>query len=65
MTIINEFFGVEIECDNCSNYYDSDSHDFSDAIAEIKELGWYIRKKDGVWEHFCPTCKPIIFGAEA
>ena len=30
--------------------------DFYGAIDEAKKSGWKIRKIDGEWHHYCPSC---------
>jgi len=56
MTISKDTFGMLVECDKCSEYFDVDSDDFSDAVDELKAWGWKIRKEDDEWVHVCSSC---------
>jgi hypothetical protein len=44
------------ECDECEHEVTTDSEDIRDAAAEIKRLGWTIRKEAGEFVHRCPSC---------
>ena len=56
--MIDKNYGdFDVYCDFCSyeNNFDTDG-DFYMLIAEMKELGWKIFKREGSWTHKCPIC---------
>lgn len=45
-------------CINCDEHFESDERDFNQAWDEAKEQGFFARKIDGQWVHFCcEDCK--------
>lgn len=54
---------IIINCDGCSEDYDTGESDFRGAIEEIKEVGWRIGRNedDSDWVHFCPSCREELF----
>jgi hypothetical protein len=45
-----------MECDYCSDIFESIEYDFHVFIGEARKEGWYIRKSNGFWYHKCPDC---------
>jgi len=43
-------------CDSCSNTLDIQTSNFNEAVSELKDNGWRIKKIDGVFNHTCPVC---------
>lgn len=46
-----------VECDFCSNYFDTEEHDWVEAIRRLKDAGWKITKKNDEWLHQCDACQ--------
>jgi len=55
-----ERLGGEIifHCDECSECLETGTHDFSDALSELKEAKWANVKDEGTGEytHICAAC---------
>jgi hypothetical protein len=44
-----------VNCDECTEYLETDTDDFHDAIAYMKSEQWRVAKNaDDEWVHFCP-----------
>lgn len=56
--MIQKQFGVFVaNCDECTEYLETECEDFLDAIQYMKDEDWRISKNaDDEWVHFCPSC---------
>lgn len=45
------------ECTDCGEDYNGGTLEWNEFIAELKDVGWQIRKVDDEWEHLCPDCR--------
>lgn len=48
--------GYWASCDFCSHEEEVDVQTFGEAICDLKEFGWTIRKNGDEWTHRCPGC---------
>lgn len=48
---------ISASCDGCTEDHTAFTDDWQEALAELRQEGWRIRRgKDGEWEHHCPGC---------
>lgn len=47
---------VYFECDGCGETHASGTTEFSDAAADLRAEGWWIKNEGGSYTHRCPTC---------
>lgn len=48
---------VDVSCDGCSSeFLETSSHTFRDAMADARDAGWVAAESDGKWSHYCPGC---------
>ena len=47
---------ILFECDSCDEVFDTETTDFSEALAMIKREDWKVRKIASEWLHGCPKC---------
>lgn len=48
---------VSASCDGCTESHTAFTGDWQEALAELRQEGWRIRRgEDGEWEHHCPGC---------
>jgi len=53
----NRLGTFEIFCDFCEAYESYDTGgDFMEFMNSAKSDGWFSKKKNDVWIHFCPEC---------
>lgn len=57
MIIYRRYYGVAFECDSCGDQFDTEHHDFREALDRVKHNDWAIRNIDGQWCHICPDCQ--------
>lgn len=43
-------------CDSCEEIEPTETDDFNQAWALVKQAGWHSRKIAGEWLHGCPRC---------
>ncbi len=48
---------VVFECDGCGARCVTDHAVFTDALDQMKDRGWRVKKFGNVWAHFCERCK--------
>jgi hypothetical protein len=59
MTIISGWEQpVEIACDECGFVVETETTDFRAALRMLRKIEWSVRRRDGVWLHFCSLCQP-------
>jgi hypothetical protein len=53
-----QFGFIVFECDGqyCTEFLESGTRDFSEAVDELNEAGWVARKSNDQWLHICPDC---------
>ena len=44
------------ECDHCPEILETDERDFHNAVREMKNKGWVIKKIGNNFDHTCPSC---------
>ena len=47
---------IVFECDGCTEVFETDSKDFSDAKLKLDAEGWKAIKVGSIWEHECAKC---------
>jgi uncharacterized C2H2 Zn-finger protein len=47
---------ILVECDSCDQVLDTETDDFTTALALVRREGWRMRKIAGEWLHGCPKC---------
>lgn len=45
------------QCDRCPEAIDTDRADWNEAFAEAKAEGFVAFRRDGMWFHYCRSCK--------
>lgn len=45
---------IMVECDYCAEVLDTETRDFSEAMAVMRRKGWKARKIADQWLHGCP-----------
>lgn len=50
---------IKFECDVCSDIFDPETTDFSDAVVDLVLAGWRYKRINGVNRHLCDhaSCK--------
>jgi hypothetical protein len=48
---------IVFECDSCNEVLKTETRDFDDALATLKDKEWKAQKIAGVWIHACPNCE--------
>jgi len=61
MSFEKVYHGYEMECNSCYELlcvesYNETRENFMDAISHAKDEGWKIKKVNGRWKHYCPSC---------
>lgn len=55
---------ILFECDGCGEVLQTDTGDFTAALALMKSDGWSNRRlgrgEVADWNHYCPKCKPTF-----
>lgn len=46
-----------VECDSCSEVLETETDDFSEALADMRAQSWTSKKIGGEWLHLCPACQ--------
>lgn len=48
---------IHVSCDSCPEHHTAFTDDWSDAVAEVKDAGWKMKRDGGEgWTHTCPAC---------
>lgn len=45
-----------VNCDFCSESFDTDEEEFMAAVNAMKKDGWKVFKEKNEWQHKCPSC---------
>lgn len=53
MSLHRDHGEISFECDYCGTVEETGTSDFGEAIRNIKEAEWVIRKVGREWKHFC------------
>ncbi len=59
--MITRIYGhIVVECDACGKSLGTDTKDFEEARAIMKQNGWIARKFGDVWQHRCESCMETV-----
>lgn len=62
MSIDRASTGVWFNCDSCPEGLDTETHDFSEALAELRHARWTAKQVRGEWVHTCKACQDKVTG---
>lgn len=54
MSITRDGGDIVFHCEDCSEYFETETSDFRDAVDAVKGAGWLIIRTSE-WEHRCPA----------
>jgi len=47
---------IIFECDRCSDFFETSTYDFHEALSRFREASWHSVQIGNSWNHHCPSC---------
>lgn len=51
---------ISWRCDGCKGDLESNTSDFREALALLRENHWVARNEGGTWHHYCEDCRDVV-----